>query len=77
MTHWRKPHYIIETEFGTLRAVTEEDAELVATEFRRDPSPVRFTMHRERQRLPGWVYIPGMVFLISMLIVGLRYLFGG
>jgi hypothetical protein len=77
MTHWRKPHYVIETEFGTLRSVTEEDAELAGYELAREPNPIKFTMYRERQRLPGWVYIPGMVFLVSMVIVGLRYLFGG
>ncbi len=77
MTHWRKPHYVIETEYGTLRAVTEEDAELAGYELAREPNPVKFVMYRERRRVPAWVYIPGMVFLGFMVIVGLRYLFGG
>lgn len=28
-------------------------------------------------RIPGYLYIPGMVLLVSVVIVGVAYLFGG
>lgn len=74
MNHWRKPTYTIETEFGTLRNVSEDDAELAGYEFARDPDSVRFVMREEPRRL--W-YFPGMLTLIGVIIIGLRYLFGG
>jgi len=73
MTHWRKPTYTIETEFGTLRDVPEGEAE--AIENYSSEAPRRFIL--QKRGFPGWVYIPGMVLLVSVVIVGLRYLIGG
>lgn len=73
--HWRKPQYTIETEFGTLYAVSEDDA-AAATECFHDDPPVKYRIIRE-SRLPDLRYIVGMVLLISVVIIGLAYLFRG
>lgn len=73
MTHWRQPLYTIETEFGTLRNVSQDDAEQF--EHMNSDAPYKFTIQRD-SHVPGWIYIPGMVLLISVVIGGLRYLFG-
>lgn len=75
MTDWRKPLYTIETEFGTLHAVSEENA-MAATECFHSEPPIKYTMKRESS-VPDWGYIVGMVLFISVVIVGLAYLFRG
>lgn len=75
MIHWCRPQYTIETEFGTLHAVSEEDA-MAATECFHSEPPIKYTMTRE-SHVPDWGYIVGMVLFISVVIVGLAYLFRG
>lgn len=74
MTHWRKPLYTIETEFGTLYAVEEKDADAIA-DYLQSGTEMKFTRRRE-SRLPDLAYIAGMVLLVSVIITWLAYLWG-
>lgn len=76
MTYWRKPLYTIETEFGTLYTVDEKDADAIVDYLQSSDHPMKFIRRRESS-VPDWGYIVGMVFLTSVVIVGLAYLFGG
>lgn len=73
MNHWRKPLYTIETEFGTLHAVSEEDA-FAATEcFTRDPV-VKFTVRQDPAPYLQWWHFPSVVLGATVILLGLRYL---
>lgn len=74
MTHWRKPLYTVETEFGTLHSVDEDDARALLDYLGGGPHPIKL---RLEPRIPGWLYIPLMVLAVSVIIGGLSYLFGG
>lgn len=76
MTHWRKPLYTIETEMGTLYSVNEEEARACAEYFDAAETPVKYQLRRQ-PTVPDWIYIAGMVLFVSVVIVGLAYLFRG
>lgn len=67
----RSPTYRIEGRFGVMGGVSAEDADWYGATV---PDA---KIYPERARLAGWVYIPLMVLLVSVLIIGLRILFGG
>lgn len=76
MTHWRKPLYRVETEFGTLYSVDEDEALAVGDYLSEGPEPVKFRMVKEPY-WPDWAYIIGMVSVVSVVIGWLAYLFRG
>lgn len=85
MTHWRKPLYTIETEFGTLYSVDEKDADAIADYLQSGSDPVKFVRHRERvPDIRGitvilvWATLNAlvMVLLVSMVTKWLAYLWG-
>lgn len=75
MTHWRQPRYTIETEFGTLRNVSQDDAEQF--EHMNSDAPYKFTIQQPDPPYMHWWYFPSVVLATTVILLGIRFLIEG